>query len=467
MTTLAMVPLEVIHWEQRYRTDLGDIETLVESIKEKGVLQPVTITPDHELMAGERRVTAARSAGLTHIPAIIREKRDAIDAREIELFENIHRKDFTWQERCNLTAEIDRLYKEKNIDWSGRKTAELMERGVASVSRDMQLAKAMVVIPELANYSTADEALKVLKKLEEDAIVHELRGRQIASQEAPGIAKGLQLMLKIADANYHIQDTFLGLAELRSNGAVHIIECDPPYGIDLNAQKKSKESSTSNVHSYEEVEASDYPAFLLKLAKELFRVAGQHCWLIFWFGPTWQREVLDALRGAGWLVDDIPAIWIKKQGQTMQPERYLGRAYEPFFMARKGTPVIMKRGRLNIFDYSTVPGTKKYHPTERPIPLIQEILETLGVPRQVVLVPFLGSGATLRAAYNCGMAGMGFDINPEYKDKFMLAVEEDTRAISGDTGEAEAEEEHYDWMDEDEEVTEEDDNGIPKSGEAS
>jgi site-specific DNA-methyltransferase (adenine-specific) len=123
----------------------------------------------------------------------------------------------------------------------------------------------------------------------------------------------------------------------------------------------------------------------------------------------------------------------------MQPKTYLGRAYEPFYLCRKGTPAIIKEGRLNVFDFPTVPGTKKYHPTERPVALIQEILDTLSVPRSVVLVPFLGSGATLRAAYNLGMTGMGFDINPEYKARFMLAIEEDSRALNGSNSEGELE----------------------------
>ncbi|MHB8413906.1 MAG: DNA methyltransferase [Acidiferrobacteraceae bacterium] len=433
MNRLEIVPLDKIHWNKRYREDLGDIDSLAESMQEKGVLQPITITPDYELLAGERRVTAARKAGLVEIPALVRSKEDAIDAREIELMENVLRKDFTWSERCALEQEIDRLYKEKNLDWSGRKTAQLLSRSQSSISRDLQLAKAIEDIPELAEYKTADEAYKVLKKLEEDAIVTTLRERQSIAMNNDGLERGLKLALKLADSNYHIGDTFKGLAELRSDGLVHVIECDPPYGIDLASVKSSKDSPTSNVHSYNEIDKSEYPAFIKRLAKELYRVAGQHAWLVFWFGPTWQHETITALRDSGWQVDDIPAIWAKPNGQTLQPELYLGRAYEPFFLARKGKPVLMKRGRLNMFNYSGVPSTTKYHPTERPVQLIQDILETLSVPRQVVLVPFLGSGATLRAAYNCGMSAFGWDLNGEYKNRFMLAVEQDSKSLNGES----------------------------------
>jgi len=441
MSNLAMVALEKIWWDKRYRTELGDIETLIDSIKEKGVLQPITVTPEFELLAGERRVTAARAAGLSEIPALVRPKADAIDAREIELMENLVRLDFTWNERVRLTQEIDRLYKEKNIDWSGRKTAQLLGRSAMSISRDLQLANSLDLMPELGGLKTADEALKVVKKMEEQAIMGELRKRQAAQMiTGDGLEKGIKLLLEIADANYQIGDTLKELVELPSGSTpgwtrYHIIECDPPYGIDLIEQKSSKDSATSNVHTYNEVDREKYPHFLRVLAKELFRIAGTNTWLVFWFGPTWQREVLEALRGAGWLVDEIPAIWAKTQGQTLQPELYFARGYEPFYLARKGSPVLVKRGRLNVFNYPGVPGSQKYHPTERPIALIEEILSTLGAPLQTVLVPFLGSGATLRAAYNLGMGGQGWDLNPEYKDKFMLAVEHDARHLNNEPDE--------------------------------
>lgn len=434
------VDLSKVWWNKRYRDDLGDLDSMVESMKDKGVLQPITVTPDLELLAGERRVTAARKAGLTTIPALIRPKADAIDAREVELLENLVRKDFTFVERCNLTMELNRLYKENNRDWSQAKTAQILDRSGASVSRDIKIAEAMQVLPELRTLKTADEALKVINKFEEQIIVGELRRRQVEQVgTGVGLDKGLQSMLKLADANYQVGDTFAGLAELPSGGdfgftRFGIIECDPPYGIDLTEQKRSKDSVTSNVHTYQEVDKEAYPTFLKRLATELYRVAGQHTHLIFWFGPTWQHQVLTALTDAGWKVDDIPCLWVKNQGQTMQPKTYLGRAYEPFFLARKGQPTIIKEGRLNVFNFPSVAGVKKYHPTERPVAMIEEIFNTLGLPRTSVLVPFLGSGASLRAAYNCGMTGTGWDINGEYKDKFMLAVEQDTRAIGNNDG---------------------------------
>lgn len=438
MPTLSFVPIDQIKVPQRYRVDFGDMEVLVESIKEKGLIQPITLSPDFRLLAGERRYRACKTAGLTEIPALIRDLGDSIDEREVELFENIHRLGFAYAEEAKLTQEIDRLYREKNIDWNQRKTAQLLDRGLGTVNRNIQLAEAIDVFPELATCKDQAEAFKVLKKMEERAIVGELRKRQLKDIDDGNLEKGVTLALKLAATNYCVGDTFKGLAELPTGGTVsgwthwHVIECDSPYGIDLTKVKSSKDNAASNIHTYNEIDKEEYPNFLSRLTKELFRVAGSDTHLIFWFGPSWQYEVLNALKEAGWSVDDIPCIWTKPQGQTLQPQIYLARAYEPFFLAWKGKPAIIKEGRTNVFNFSPVPGTRKYHPTERPVQLLEEILATFAVPRCSVLVPFLGSGATLRAAYNLGLNGLGWDLNPEYRDRFLLAIEEDSRTLNGE-----------------------------------
>jgi site-specific DNA-methyltransferase (adenine-specific) len=271
----------------------------------------------------------------------------------------------------------------------------------------------------------------MVKKLEERAITAELARRQQDRVEATsGTAKGLDKAIvdtvKMAGGNYIIGSCFDGLAKLKTNSSINIIECDPPYGIDLQDQK-GDDALVGNSVGYKEVSRDHYPEFLATLTKELYRVAGKDCWLIFWFGPTWQAEVLKSLREAGWLVDEIPAIWTKPQGQTLQPELYYARCYEPFYLARKGKPVMAERGHSNVFSFN---GSKdKYHPTQRPVDLIEEIFNTLHVGTGTVLVPFLGSGATLRACYNLGLSGFGWDLDGKYKDKFLLAVEEDVRRL--------------------------------------
>lgn len=427
---LKHVKLSDIIFEGRAREDYGDLEELKASITDKGVIQPITLSSNLRLLAGGRRFTACSELGFTTIPAIVREVSDAIDELEVELIENLHRKDFTWQERARLTERIDAMKRAQNpTKWSQERTAETVGLSVGMTNKDLQLARAMKFLPELENCKTADDAFKIIKKTEEKILRQELRERQQqhVEKETPvtGIDAGVTRALLRADADYKVGNTFDGMKELRNAGNITIIECDPPYGIDLNNQKAAKDSVTSTVTGYKEVPADHYESFLDRLTTELYRIANKDCWLVFWYGHTWHAQVLESLRKAGWQVDEIPAIWVKPNGQTLQPELYYARCYEPFFLCRKGKPVMAERGRSNVFSFAGA--RDKYHPTQRPVELIEAILETLSVGMDTVFVPFLGSGATLRACYNRGIKCFGYDLDAKYKDDFMLAVEEDAR----------------------------------------
>src|SRR5258705_110294 len=132
----------------RYRRDLGaegmDWNAFVQSIKDKGIIQPITITKKGLLVAGERRLKAAKEAGLDTVPVIIREESsEELDLREIELAENLFRKDLIWSERATLQKRIFDLMKEKDPKWSLRKQAELSDEAKTSIARQLKMADAI------------------------------------------------------------------------------------------------------------------------------------------------------------------------------------------------------------------------------------------------------------------------------------------------------------------------------------
>src|SRR5215216_6093720 len=95
----SMIPLDMIEPNsEQPRTNLGNIEELAASIREKGVLEPIlvrVIGPNrYQIISGERRYRAATLAGLDEIPAIELDVDDR-EQLEIALIENIQRKDLT------------------------------------------------------------------------------------------------------------------------------------------------------------------------------------------------------------------------------------------------------------------------------------------------------------------------------------------------------------------------------------
>ncbi|MHB8529513.1 MAG: ParB/RepB/Spo0J family partition protein, partial [Caulobacteraceae bacterium] len=89
----------------------GDLEGLAGSIRERGVVQPILVrpAPDHaggyQIIAGERRWRAAQKAGLSAIPAIVRELSDA-QSMEFALIENVQRSDLNALEEARGYATL-------------------------------------------------------------------------------------------------------------------------------------------------------------------------------------------------------------------------------------------------------------------------------------------------------------------------------------------------------------------------
>ena len=184
------------------------------------------------------------------------------------------------------------------------------------------------------------------------------------------------------------------------------------------------------MEGYNEIPPNVYPTFMCDVLKECHRVMKPDSWLICWFGPTWFSEVKSWIKSSLFDVGEIPGLWLKGEEdgsgnfQTNVPKWYLGNSFELFFYARKGNPNIVKQGRANSFLYPGVPRSRKMHPAERPINMVQDILSTFVQPGSTILSPFLGSGNTILAASNLMMNCFGYELTKEYKDKFVVKVHE-------------------------------------------
>ena len=95
-TTLPLGEIEPNRDQPRKHFEAGPLADLADSIREFGVLQPLMVRPlpdgSYQLVAGERRWRAARMAGLSEVPVIIREM-DDLQVMEIALIENLQRED--------------------------------------------------------------------------------------------------------------------------------------------------------------------------------------------------------------------------------------------------------------------------------------------------------------------------------------------------------------------------------------
>lgn len=143
---LLEVPVEAVAPNPRQpRTSFEDeaLDALAVSIQEVGVLQPIVVrrvAQGFELIAGERRLRAAKRAGLATIPAVVRESDDAESLREA-LIENIHREDLNPIELAEAFHEL--------LDELGLKQETLAERLGVSRSHIANTIRLLQLPPEV------------------------------------------------------------------------------------------------------------------------------------------------------------------------------------------------------------------------------------------------------------------------------------------------------------------------------
>ena len=104
-----LVPISDIKVKKRIRKDMGDISALAASMKRYGQICPIVITKNNVLIAGGRRLEAARSLGWRTINAVIAEIPGDMSKLEFEVEENVQRRDFTQEEAAIAFRKIQRL----------------------------------------------------------------------------------------------------------------------------------------------------------------------------------------------------------------------------------------------------------------------------------------------------------------------------------------------------------------------
>ena len=104
-----LVPVKNIKIKKRVRKDLGNLDDLKDSLKLYGLLNPITLNSKYELIAGERRLQAAKQLGWTNINANIIDGLSEVEQLEMEIEENNQRKEFTDDELLEGYKRLEKL----------------------------------------------------------------------------------------------------------------------------------------------------------------------------------------------------------------------------------------------------------------------------------------------------------------------------------------------------------------------
>lgn len=401
----------------RFRKDMGDIESLANSIKRTRQIQPIIVSRDNELIAGGRRLAACIFAKVD-VLCVYTDIVDDFEMRELELEENFYRKNYTPAEEVLAIKELHELKQKLHGATSAgiagghtlTDTAKILGKSKASVINDLEIAAMIEAFPELAQAGKKSDIKRAMKGMQKVLTASEGLDKLSAAKNSG------EKMYKIAMA-----DAIAHMAKMKKK-SIDILLTDPLYGIeaDENLQgiggKIGGELTTSGYQIKDRQEEAF--GLLEVLAKESDKFCKETSHAYIFCGPEFFNRISFTFEAHGWIACPRPFIWIKRRtGQNNQPSIWPTSAYEMAVYLRRPKARLVREGLPDWEQCDPVLPAEKLHQYEKPVSLVTKLLERIAIPGQTLYDPFMGSGAIIESGVRYGLFCHGVDI-----DKFAFAA---------------------------------------------
>ena len=187
------LPLNQIHPNKdqpRRAFDEAELDELADSIRQNGILQPLLVRKrekGYEIVAGERRYQAARRAGLSEVPVIIREISDE-DVFKLALIENLQRSDLTPLEEAR---GYQQLIKDKGL--TQEELAQALSKSRSTITNTLRLLDLPAEVQEMVESGklTAGHARAILSVTSEEgriALAEKVVSEQLSVRQTERLA---------------------------------------------------------------------------------------------------------------------------------------------------------------------------------------------------------------------------------------------------------------------------------------
>lgn len=425
----------------RQRKDLGDLSELKSSLLQVGLINPIVVEPAEEpgffyLLAGERRFTSWSqlfSEGLVsrEIEARLFSSLDEPTRQLVELEENVRRKDLTWQEQISAVA---RLYELKGFT-SAEQASPYFNLAAGTINRMLQVHAALDQ-PRIAEAQTYSQAYSILtrenartldnmsmelnnffKELTNDTEKKPEQGGSLASfGEIQISSEPVQEELQLKPdqrKQYKIQQgDFLSWATSYNGKPFDLLHLDFPYGINHD---RSEQGNTLSYGAYEDSE-DIYKTLVRTLLENQDRIVAEKAHAICWLSMRFFEWTKEQFEKAGWTCLLQPLIWHKSDNKGIIADVKCGfrNVGEYALLLNRGRKQVVK----NISNIYSGPTTKRFHVSEKPLPMLKHFFSGLCDHYSRVLDPTCGSGTAIMAAQAfCAEEALGLELSPEFATK--------------------------------------------------
>lgn len=466
------IPINQIQVINRKRqANLDNVDGLADSIKQFGLIHPITVSTfcdNYILRAGNNRLTACRLLGWETMPCVvidftgdnselmgelleidenlIRDDLSVLDkvsqlARRKEIYEELYPMTKNGGDRgdkINITSDYFRLHQVEEVESNNSlneidrperfslDTAKKMGKSEQTVQRLVSVGKDILPYAEQLQGTAIDDNFSELQrfaKLDDDVkdkvitilvsgqadsvadAVSEVASQDMAIVQARKESERARLdpVADIVTRNIKVGDTWiLGKHIVICGDAYSLIDnlqadalvSDPPYGIDYQPDWNKWDGSKGD---FKPIAGDDKPFNPLPF---------MNFSTVLLFGANYYSNQLPL---GGWLCWDKRT---KEELDKMFGSPFELAWYKSAITTRKSIMVRIQHGGVVNADSESGNNDKRYHATQKPIVLMQEIIQAITNDTDTILDPFAGSGSTLLACERLGRACVAVEIDP-------------------------------------------------------
>jgi site-specific DNA-methyltransferase (adenine-specific) len=195
--------------------------------------------------------------------------------------------------------------------------------------------------------------------------------------------------------------------------SVDAIITDPPYGINYVSPTGARIQN----------DTAPFIWFLYDAFRVLKPGSSGRGTLVCFTRWDVQQVFIDAIRLAGFIVKS-EVIWDKIQHGMGDLKSQFAPSHENIIFAVKGKFSFPGHRPKDLITHRKLPGSQMIHPTEKPVPLLADLITAVTKPGDLILDPFAGSGSTLVAAKKTGRRFTGIELDDVHYAKAQRRIEE-------------------------------------------
>lgn len=451
------IPINEVKVVNRIRQEMGDLESLKNSILNLGLLQPIVLMEDKTLIAGERRLRAHELAGLESIDVVYFKDLSEDERHELELEENIRRKEMSWQEEALGFLRIWRIRKRRGAlegwTWGMSQAAEMFSMSVGKVDYILKVAirlESEQQLPEpkrrFWQFTSSNEAyrlgllgeeedeanakLAAITKTQINTPQQEQHARELikqveTAQQQPEVlafereryqanplnttpfdeywaektkqAGEIKNTIHLSNRVLHCDCIDYMMLEENRGRFDHIIT-DPPYAIDMdNLNQQNTHGGLTDIDRVIDAhQVEENLSLLAKFFPAAFQCTNDNAFVITCCDPMVWQYMYDLAIKAGFAVQRWPIIWQKVNQNVMNncANYNSTKDFEIVMVCRKEKSVLAQKKPTSFVAASNNEVKKLFgHPFSKPFELTQFLVELASMEGQTILEPFAGGGS--------------------------------------------------------------------------